>query len=54
VPAVPCCEAAVSIHLYGVLVELQHFCYDASAVPFARVIAVLVLHVHWISAFEWW
>ena len=44
-PAVPCCEAAISIHLHGVLVKLQHFRDDASAVPFAEVIAVLVLHV---------
>ena len=26
VPAVPCCEAAASIHQHGVVVELQHFC----------------------------
>ena len=45
VPAVPCCEAAASIHQHGVLVELQHFCDDTGAVPFARVIAVLVLHM---------
>ena len=46
-------QAAVAVHPDGVLVVLEHFCYYTGVVPFAWVVAVLVLDMDPVPAPEW-
>ena len=46
-------QPAVAVHPDGVLVVLEHLCYHTSVVPFAWVVAVLVLDMDPVPTPEW-
>ena len=46
-------QPAVTIHPDGVLVVLEHLCYHTGVVPFAWVVAVLVLDMDLVPTPKW-
>ena len=53
VAAVAGSQPAVAVHPDGILVVLEHLCYHTCVVPFAWVVAVLVLDMDPVPTPEW-